>query len=174
MNEKIIYLSPRGLKNLEARLEKQREAHAQICHEREVAHELSGDGWHDNPHFNYLQQMEANSSWKIHEIEEQLSVARRFEVKEGDRPTRRVELGSIVRCVVIDLATDEERERTLEIVGYEEGDPSLNQISYQSPFGRALMSLKVDDFYETRLPQGEVCIEILALYPSREEAFGHQ
>ena len=170
MNQPVLYLSPNGIRKLEERLATQREAHAQICHEREVAHELSGDGWHDNPHFNYLQQMEANSSWKIHELEEQLSSARCFEIQENARPTNRVELGSVVRCVVIDLETDEERERVLEIMGYGEGEPSLNQVSYQSPFGKALMGLSVNDFHETRLPQGEVAIEVLELYASRAEA----
>ena len=81
----------------------------------------------------------------------------------------RVALGSIVRCVVIDLDTDEEQERVLEIVGYEESDPQHNQVSYNAPLGKALMGLRVNDFHETRLPQGEVGIEVLTLYANREE-----
>lgn len=165
-----IYLSQTGLQMFQDRLEKQRQAHAQICHEREVAHELSGDGWHDNPHFNYLQQMEANSSWKIFELQEVLNKAKRYTVTEGQRPMDRVTYGSVVKCIIIDLVDDSERELILEIVGYEEGDPDKNQVSYAAPLGAALMGLTTEGYFETRLPQGEVYIEILEFYSSREEA----
>ncbi len=173
MNNKIpkeIFLSAQGLKMFQDRLEKQREAHAKICHEREVAHELSGDGWHDNPHFNYLQQMESNSSWKIFETQEILNHAKKYDVIEGQRPTKRVTYGSVVKCVVIDLKTDEEREHVIEIVGYEEGNPNQHQVSYVAPLGKALMGLAEGDDRETRLPQGEVYIDSIKLFKSREDA----
>ena len=168
--QKNIMLSSQGLKMFQDRLEKQREAHAKICHEREVAHELSGDGWHDNPHFNYLQQMESSSSWKIFELQEVLNHAKCYEVSEGQRPTNKVTHGSVVKCLVINLKNDQEQEHILEIVGYEEGKPELGQVSYAAPLGKALMGMRLDDYRETRLPQGESYIEVLELYASREEA----
>ena len=168
--QKKVFLSPQGLKMFQDRLEKQHEAHAKICHEREVAHELSGDGWHDNPHFNYLQQMESNSSWKIFELQEVLNHAKCYQVSEGSRPTDKVTYGSIVKCVIVDIKTDEEREQILEIVGYEEGKPELSQVSYVAPLGKALMGLSLDDYRETKLPQGEAFIQVIELYKSRKEA----
>jgi transcription elongation GreA/GreB family factor len=79
-----------------------------------------------------------------------------------------------MRCVIIDLNTDEEQERVLEIVGYEESDPSRSQVSYHAPLGKALMGLRVNGFHETCLPQDTVGIEVLELYPHREEALGAQ
>lgn len=165
-----IYLSAKGIKLFQDRLEKQHHAYAQICKEREIAHELSGDGWHDNPHFNYLQQMEANSSWKIFELQGILDAAKRYEVKDGSRPTHRVELGSVVKFLIVDIQTDKETEQTVELVGYEEGEPTQGQVSYAAPIGKALMGLSKEDYFETRLPQGEVFIEVLELYSSRTEA----
>ena len=166
----IIHLSANGLQIFQDRLQEQRLAHAKICEERELAHELSGDGWHDNPHFNYLQQMEANSSWKIHELETVICNAKLFHVEEGSRPRDRVKLGSVVKYLLIDLDTDEEHIFTIEIVGYEESEPEMGQVAYSAPLGKILMGLSVGDFNETRLPQGEVYVEILKLYSSREEA----
>lgn len=168
--QKNIVLSSQGFKMFQDSLEKQHKAHAQICHEREVAHELSGDGWHDNPHFNYLQQMESSSSWKIFELQEVLNHAKCYEVIEGQRPTHQVTYGSVVKCLVINLKNDQEQEHILEIVGYEEGKPELNQVSYIAPLGKALMGMRQDDYCEIRLPQGECYIEVLELYASREEA----
>lgn len=169
MNSPII-LSQTGLERLQSRLEEQRRTHAKLCEERDIAHELSGDGWHDNPHFNYLQQMEANSSWKIHELENLISNAQLYEVTEGKRPIERVEVGSVVRFIVIDLSTDEEREQVLEVVGFEESEPDSLQVAYSAPLGKALVGMKPSDCTETRLPQGEVYLEVIELYSSRSEA----
>ena len=164
---KKVFLSKQGLEMFEKRLEKQKKLHADLCTQREVAHDLSGDGWHDNPHFNYLQQMEANSSWKIFELQEVLNKARLYEVTEGQRPTDYVSLGSVVRIDIEYIDTQKVDTKILEIVGYQEGNPQLGQISYESPLGSLLMGLEVEDYVESRLPQGEVFIEVIELYSTK-------
>ena len=166
----VIHVSAQGLQRLQDRLEAQRKSHAELCKEREIAHELSGDGWHDNPHFNYLQQMEANSTWKISELEGLINNARLFHVEEGHRPTTQVSLGSVVQYLLTDLESGEEREHTIEIVGYEESDPDQGRISYSAPIGRALFGLTEGDGDEIQLPQGARFLEVIELFASREAA----
>ena len=169
-NPSIIHVSPRGLQRLEERLEAQRSAHAALCKEREVAHELSGDGWHDNPHFNYLQQMEANSTWKIREFEQLIGSARVFQVEEGARPIHKVVLGSVVHYFLTDLKSGEEEAHRVELVGHEESDPAQGKVAYNAPIGRALLGLEEGDGGELRLPRGAFYLEVTELFPSRAAA----
>jgi transcription elongation GreA/GreB family factor len=166
----VIYLSSIGVKLFEERLVAQRETHAQICHDREIAHELSGDGWHDNPDFNRLQQLEANSTWKIKELEEILEMAKRYSFQEGERPTERVQVGAVVEIIMYDPVTDEPRPRVFEVVGYQESDPEQSCISYDAPLAKGILGLRKGDLCTIRLPQGEVDVELVSLFKSRAEA----
>jgi transcription elongation GreA/GreB family factor len=167
-----IYLSPEGVKIFEARLQAQKEAHAKICEEREIAHELSGDGWHDNPDFNRLQQLEANSTWKLKELEEVLNSAIRYEVVEGARPTDRVQLGAVCEVKMTNLDLDEEKTRVIELVGYEESDPLKDQVSYLAPLGKALIGAtpEGDNIRYLMLPQGELELEVIRLFARHPKA----
>ena len=167
---KTMYLSAEGVILFENRLAAERKIHAQICHDREIAHELAGDGWHDNPDFNRLQQLEASSTWKIHELETVLATARRFEVVEGARPTDGIQLGSVVKIEVFNMNEDEGQERVIEIVGYQESDPSKGCVSYDAPLAKAIMGLKAGDYQEAKLGNRAVDIEIRELYKSRSAA----
>lgn len=167
-----IYVTREGLERLRARLAEQLRRHEEICEERTIAHELSGDGWHDNPHFNYLQQMEANSTWKIRELERLIARARVVEVDEGRRPTRRVRLGSVVTLSLYNLDTEEEREQTLEVVGHQETDPQRGRLAYDSPLGRALLGHEPGDVFELDLPEGRLEVEVVALHPDRSPLDG--
>jgi len=167
---KMVYLSKNGVKIFEERLAAQREAHAQICRDREIAHELSGDGWHDNPDFNRLQQLEANSTWKIHELEEVLATARRVTITEGARPTDRIQIGSVVKLELYDVERDEVETRVIEVVGYQESEPERGCVSYDAPLAKAILGLKEFDYQEARLGSRAVDIEILKLFSSRAQA----
>lgn len=163
----VIYVTPAGLEQLQARLREQRRRHEDLCEQRAVAHELSGDGWHDNPHFNYLQQMEANSTWKIRELEALIARARIVEIEEGRRPIHRIRLGSVVSLAIYDMDRSEDREQTLEIVGHQETDPARGRVSYDSPLGRALLGHRAGDVFEVALPDGRLEVEVVELHPDR-------
>jgi transcription elongation factor GreA len=164
-----VYVTPLGLERLTARLAEQRRRHEEICEQRALAHELSGDGWHDNPHFNYLQQMEANSTWKIRELEDLVARVRVVEVEEGRRPTSNVRLGSLVTISACDKVTGEEREQTIEIVGHQESDPKAGRVAYDSPLGRALLGRRAGECFEVRLPDARLEVEIVELHARRDE-----
>ena len=174
MRKQAYKITSRGVQLFKNRLAKARWAHQKICDERTVAHELSGDGWHDNPYFNYLQQMEANKTWRINEIENILSNAKRIVVEEGARPTFQVDIGSVVLVEVIDENNEDGEEdlRLIEIVGFEESVPDLGMISYTAPFAAALLGMSEGESKETVLPQGKVILDIVELFathPDMEE-----
>ena len=166
-----IFLSKAGLQKFQNRLDQQYKTHADLCHQREVAHELSGDGWHDNPHFNYLQQMEANSTWKICELEEIINKATLYEVSEGQRPINRATLGSVVRIELENIKTSEIQTKTFELVGYQEGDPDNHQLSYDSPLGSVIMGLSIGDVEEITLSANCFVVEVMEMYSTKQNGF---
>ena len=165
----VIYLSPIGVQLFEERLAQQRKVHAQICQDREIAHELSGDGWHDNPDFNRLQQLEANSTWKLKELEHVLTFAQRYSAEEGARPTERVQVGSVVKVLMYDAETDEARERIFEVVGYQESDPKQACISYNAPLAKCLLGLRPGEITSAQIGHEELELEVVSLFRSRQE-----
>ena len=66
---------------------------------------------------------------------------------------------------------DTDKNRTIMIVGEEEGDAEKGLISYRSPLARALIGKKLDDVVEVKLPGGSKDYEIVAVrFEVREEA----
>lgn len=164
MNDrKPIFVSAAGRAALEQRLADKRQRHRDICAEREVAHELSGDGWHDNPHFNYLQQMEANATREVMELEGLLGRTRVYEVLEGSRPTDRVAIGSVVTVLLVDEDSGEEHERRFEIAGFQESDMATGKVGYNVPLAGRLLGLEVGDIATIELPNGRYEVEVLDL-----------
>jgi transcription elongation factor GreA len=159
----VIYCSEQGFKKLKRKREKVYAEYLDICEQRTVAHELSGDGWHDNPHFNYLQQVEANYTWKIRELDKLIENATVYNVSSFQRPTAKIKLGSIVK---VKLLEDEEDIKVYEIVGYEESQIQNNKISYTSPLAKALMTTKSS---YAKIPSLNKEYEILDLYASPED-----
>ena len=55
-----VWMTQVGYQNLLAKIAEKEKEYEQIRDHRQVAFEQSGDGWHDNPEFNRMQQLEAN------------------------------------------------------------------------------------------------------------------
>lgn len=91
-----LLLTPAGLVRLRERLADKFAEYEDIRAQRQVAFELSGDGWHDNPEFNRAQQMEANCNREIKKLSDMLTSAQVIEIGAGRRPTDVVEVGSLV------------------------------------------------------------------------------
>ncbi|MBK6757388.1 MAG: hypothetical protein IPG70_07080 [Moraxellaceae bacterium] len=49
---------------MQQQLQQTEARYLEVCEQRRIAHDLSGDGWHDNPEFNRQQQMEAFFEWR--------------------------------------------------------------------------------------------------------------
>ena len=164
MSDSPIFVTVVGRQILQEQLNEKRRRYKEICDERTVAHELSGDGWHDNPHFNYLQQMEATATREIAALNGLLARARMFRVANGCRPLDRVALGSVVTVLICDLPTGDETLRTFEIVGFQETQADAGRLAYNVPLVAGVMGLEVGDSVEVRLPTGTVEVEVAALH----------
>jgi transcription elongation factor GreB len=66
----------------------------------------------------------------------------------------------------VELADEDDRRRTVTIVGDDETDASAGRIGWSAPLARALIGAKVGDERTVRLPAGEKSYEVIAVrYP---------
>lgn len=66
----------------------------------------------------------------------------------------------------VELADEDDRRRTLTIVGDDEADATAGQIGWSAPIARALIGAKVGDERVVRLPSGEKSYAIVRIaYP---------
>ena len=66
----------------------------------------------------------------------------------------------------VELADEEDKRRTITIVGDDEADASTGRIGWSAPLARALVGARVGDERVVQLPAGEKSYEIMAIrYP---------
>lgn len=163
-----IFLTENGFANLKATLARKQAEYANVRAQRQVAFELSGDGWHDNPEFNRQQQMEANLNHLVKSLTDRLAQAKPLTIVDGYRPTQQVAIGSVVNITRYNLNTDEALNETWEIVGYDETDVPGWQIGYNAPLAKAIYGLAVGDISEELTLGNQVWeIEINQLYAKK-------
>jgi transcription elongation factor GreB len=63
----------------------------------------------------------------------------------------------------VEVADEEDKRRTLTIVGDDETDASAGRIGWSAPLARALIGAKVGDERIVRLPVGEKSYEVIAI-----------
>ena len=67
----------------------------------------------------------------------------------------------------VELADEEDKRRTITIVGDDETDANSGLIGWSAPLARALIGAKVGDERVVRLPSGEKAYEVVAInYPA--------
>lgn len=159
----ITYMTEAGMSQLRQLMAAKLAEHASLCEERTTAHALSGDGWHDNPYHDRLQQLEADKTREIVELRQQLERARIVSFDPQARPTERVQIGSIVTLRIEDEAGDE-RITTWEIAGFGETDVPRRKLGYNTPLASAVMSECAGDEVSATLPGGPVQIHIVAMH----------
>lgn len=165
----IYWMTAQGLKQLQTLLQQKQAAYADVCEQRQLAFELSGDGWHDNPEFNRMQQMEANLNHQLKALSERINQVRLVEIYDGMRNLNKIDIGSIVRWAR--WVGDEACEEVWEIRGYDETDISTQVLGYNAPLAQAIMGLQAEDYVEELNIGGQIFdIEIVALHRSRLEA----
>jgi transcription elongation GreA/GreB family factor len=160
-----IYVTESGLTKLRLQLAAKVAEYEHLCEERTTAHALSGDGWHDNPYHDRLQQLEADKTREIVELRQQLDSARLVVVDPFSRPTEQVQIGSIVMLRIESEAGDE-RTSTWEITGFGETDVTSRKLGYNTPLAQAVLSEGVGAEVPAKLPGGDVHISVVALYPA--------
>lgn len=146
-----IYMTETGFDNLKALLARKKQEYADVRDHRQVAFEMSGDGWHDNPEFNRQQQLEANLNHTVKELTERLQHARPVNIDPSNRPTNHVAIGSLVSITRWNLSNDindKVLEETWEIVGFDETDIKAAKIGYNAPLAKSIIGLQVGDVSE--------------------------
>lgn len=67
----------------------------------------------------------------------------------------------------VTIADEDDRERTVTLVGQDESDAGAGRISWTSPMARALRGAAVGDVRRVALPGGEVEVEVVEIkYPN--------
>ena len=165
----LYWMTAKGLAQLQQLLHEKQQDYAEIRDQRQLAFELSGDGWHDNPEFNRMQQFEANINHQVKELTERIEQVRLIDIHDGMRPTATVGIGSIVK--IARWVDDQPQHETWELRGYDETDVEGQVLGYNTPLAQWIMHAKVGDYIEEVSMGGQVFdIEIIALHRSRQDA----
>lgn len=142
-----IYMTDTGFDKLKAQLARKQAEYAEVRDHRQIAFEMSGDGWHDNPEFNRQQQLEANLNHTVKTLTERLQIARPVRIDPNNRPTAHVAIGSLVDIIRwnLNVADDQGLAETWEITGFDETDIEAGKIGYNAPLAKAIIGLQEGD-----------------------------
>lgn len=110
----------------------------------------------ENAEYHAAREQQGFSEGRIQDIEAKLSKAQIIDV------TKLANNGRVVFGATVSLLKcDTEEEIVYRIVGDDEADIKVGQISVNSPIARGLIGKVVDDVVVIRTPAGEVEFEIL-------------
>ena len=163
------FITEAGKLQLEAKIVDQNLKIRNIQAEKNIAYTASGDGWHDNPGYNQLLQLEERAITELKNLERQFTTSL---IWNRPRSTEQVQIGSIVRFSMQSARDQVAREVVYEIGGHGESDLGRGCISYTSPIGAALYDLRPGAEAEVVIPAGKTSIRILDLYPDWTSARG--
>lgn len=154
MNEKPVYLTEEGLKNLREKLDdlinvKRPELAARL--NRAIK---QGD-LSENADYITAKEAQGFLEGQIQEIQHKIRNA--VLIEESDETDGRVRLGSHV--TVLEMGYDE--KETYHVVGPTEADPSKGKISHESPLGKALLGHSVGDEVTIQAPVGQIVFKLL-------------
>ena len=154
MNE--LKTTPGGYDRLHQLLIDTRTRFYEVCQDNEDANG-SGDSsvWHDNFAYEENQRQMQALSTKVIQLERLLADMSVDTIPVVEPKT--VILGSLVTVMM------NEQKRTFFICGHQDGDIAHERISYDSPLGRVLMGLEVEDEVTIRLGGKSMEIEILSI-----------
>lgn len=170
-SDQTPFMTQVGYQNLLGKIAQKEQEYAQIRDHRQVAFELSGDGWHDNPEFNRMQQLEANLNHTLKVLTERLDAMKYIEIHDAMRNQTQVEIGSIVHLRRFDLADDSENDEIWEIRGFDETNLALNHLAYNAPLAAHVMHLHVGDIVEeVQIGSRHFDIEVVKIFADRTQA----
>ena len=157
MSEQIQYLTPNGLKELEAKLD-----HLRNVRRQEVAtrlHQALEEGGElvENAEYEDAKNEQAFVEGEILRLETILSNA---QIIEKERSKDVVGLGNKVKV----QEKGRKETETFTIVGAAEANPTEGRISNESPLARALMGHKVGDKVTVRAPDGNIDFTIKSIH----------
>lgn len=150
-----IYLTPAGAKQLQVELDRL------LSVERpRVVQEVSdaaalGDR-SENAEYIYGKKRLREIDRRIRFLTKRLDGA--VVVQSEERSVHAVFFGAKV-----DVEDEDGKQRTYQIVGPDEANPTEGRVSFQSPLGRALLKKKIGDVVTVQRPAGEIELQIRAI-----------
>jgi len=154
MNAKKIYLTKKGLEDLQAEhdalLKKRR---PEVVERLSAAREM-GD-LSENAEYTAAREELAFIDGRLEQLEELLKQAEL--ISDGNHKTQIVDLGS---HVVVKIGNKQEN---FTLVGEWEADPIEKKISHESPLGKALVGKAVGDEIEFEAPAGKMLYKIVSI-----------
>lgn len=104
---------------------------------------------------------------RLREIDRRLGfLARRMKAAKVVDPTKQADRSKAWFGAIVTIADEDDRERTLELVGDDEADAGAGRIGWNAPLARALRGAAVGDLRTVQLPSGSRQYEVIALtYP---------
>lgn len=100
---------------------------------------------------------------RLREIDRRIRfLSKRLETVEIVDPAKQTAERVLFGATVL-VADEEGAEKSFQIVGIDETDPSNGKVSWISPVAKSLMSAKVGDVVTLKTPQGERELEVLKI-----------
>lgn len=105
---------------------------------------------------------------RMREIDRELAwLARRMKAAKVIDPAAQPDRERVWFGATVTIADEDDRHRTLTLMGDDEQDAGADRIGWSAPIARALRGAAVGDLRSVRLPAGEKEWEVLAIaYPS--------
>lgn len=151
MIEKPVPLTREGKAKLEEDLEELRTERRNVADRIRDAQE-QGTSQND-AEYDDAKQEQGMVEGRILEVEDILR--RATVIEEGGKTTGHVLLGSRV------TVAQDGKDRSFQIVGAPEADPSGGKISNESPVGSALLGRSAGDTIEVNVPKGVIKMKVL-------------
>jgi len=104
---------------------------------------------------------------RLREIDRRINfLSRRMKAAKVTDPAAQPDKGRAWFGATVTLADEDDKERTVTLVGEDEADAGAGRISWHSPLARAIRGAAVGDVRRVALPAGEREYEVLAIaYP---------
>jgi transcription elongation factor GreB len=114
----------------------------------------------ENGDYIYGKKRLREIDWELGQLSRKLKAAKVVD------PATLPDKSKVLFGATVIIADEQDRHRTLTLVGDDETNAAAGQIGWSSPIARALRSAKVGDLRRVRLPAGEAEYEILSVsYP---------
>ncbi|WP_300299368.1 transcription elongation factor GreB [Ferrovibrio sp.] len=101
---------------------------------------------------------------RLREIDRRIRfLLKRLEIAEPVDPALQKNRDQVFFGATVTYADENDRERTIRIVGIDEARIELGEVSWIAPIARALIKARIGDVVELRTPQGSQQIEVLGI-----------
>lgn len=106
---------------------------------------------------------------RLREIDRRLGwLSKRMKAAKVVDPARQPDRSRVWFGATVEIADEDDIQRTLTLVGDDEADASAGRVGWNAPVARALRGAAVGDLRRVNLPAGEREYEVVAIsYPAR-------